>query len=80
MQRHEHRSENWFVAEGQAIVYTLHPTTNEIVKRGSYERFAPIGIAQGEWHKLCNETNSPLKIIEIQYGDKCVEEDIERKI
>jgi cytidyltransferase-like protein len=80
MQRHEHRHENWFVAEGQAIVYTIHPLTKDIVRRGSYERFAPISISQGEWHKLCNETNSPLKIIEIQYGDKCVEEDIERKI
>lgn len=79
MQRHEHRSENWFVAEGKAKIYTILPGTDEIVERGSYERFAPISIAQGEWHKLCNETNSPLKIIEIQYGDKCVEEDIERK-
>jgi mannose-6-phosphate isomerase-like protein (cupin superfamily) len=28
---------------------------------------------------LCNETNTPLKLIEIQYGENCVEEDIERK-
>jgi len=27
---------------------------------------------------LANETYHPLKIIEIQYGDNCVEEDIER--
>jgi len=81
MQRHEHRHENWFVAEGQAVVYSILPgTEDEEFFRGSYERFAPISISQGEWHKLCNETNSPLKIIEIQYGDKCVEEDIERKI
>jgi len=81
MQRHEHRSENWFVAEGRAVVYSILPgTEDEEFFRGSYERFAPISISQGEWHKLCNETNSPLKIIEIQYGDKCVEEDIERKI
>jgi len=80
MQRHEHRSENWFVAEGRAVVYSILPgTEDEEFFRGSYERFAPISISQGEWHKLCNETNSPLKIIEIQYGDKCVEEDIERQ-
>jgi len=82
MQRHEHRHENWFVAEGRAVVYSILPGIygDEEFFRGSYERFAPISISQGEWHKLCNETNSPLKIIEIQYGDKCVEEDIERKI
>jgi len=28
---------------------------------------------------LCNETDQPLKIVEIQYGDDCVEEDIERQ-
>jgi cytidyltransferase-like protein len=79
MQRHQHRSELWFVAEGQAIVNTIHPETKEIVKRGSYERFATISIADNEWHQLCNLTESPLKIIEIQYGDNCIEEDIERK-
>jgi len=28
---------------------------------------------------LCNETDQPLKLIEIQYGENCIEEDIERK-
>jgi hypothetical protein len=28
---------------------------------------------------LCNETDEPLKLIEIQYGEDCVEEDIERR-
>jgi hypothetical protein len=28
---------------------------------------------------LANETTDPLKIVEIQYGTNCVEEDIERK-
>ena len=31
-----------------------------------------------EWHQLANETDKPLKIVEIQYGKNCVEEDIER--
>ena len=29
---------------------------------------------------LANETNKPLKVVEIQYGENCVEEDIERKL
>ena len=28
---------------------------------------------------LANETDKPLKVVEIQYGEECVEEDIERK-
>jgi mannose-6-phosphate isomerase-like protein (cupin superfamily) len=33
----------------------------------------------GEWHQLTNPFDVPVKIVEIQYGDKCIEEDIERK-
>jgi mannose-6-phosphate isomerase-like protein (cupin superfamily) len=36
-------------------------------------------ILKGEWHQLTNPFDIPCIIIEIQYGDKCVEEDIERK-
>jgi mannose-6-phosphate isomerase-like protein (cupin superfamily) len=28
---------------------------------------------------LANEGNVPLKVVEIQYGENCIEEDIERK-
>lgn len=78
MQRHQDRSELWFVSEGQAKVYTIYH--DEVVLRGKYENTATISIAKNEWHQLANETDSPLKIIEIQFGDNCVEEDIERKI
>ena len=36
-------------------------------------------IEKEQWHMLANESNTPLKIEEIQYGESCVEEDIERK-
>jgi mannose-6-phosphate isomerase-like protein (cupin superfamily) len=38
-----------------------------------------VWIEKNQWHMLCNETDQPLKLIEIQYGEDCVEEDIERK-
>ena len=38
-----------------------------------------IYIGRTEWHQLVNNGNTPLKVIEIQFGEKCVEEDIERK-
>jgi len=78
MQRHKDRAEHWFVAEGTASVYTInHSTDAELL--GMFKKFDHIHIKRTEWHQLCNETDEPLKIIEIQYGENCVEEDIERK-
>jgi cytidyltransferase-like protein len=78
MQRHDHRAEFWFVAEGEAAVYTLdNSSDHELV--GHYGLHDNIFIKCGQWHMLCNETDKPLKLIEIQYGDDCIEEDIERK-
>ncbi len=78
MQRHGDRAEHWFVAEGRATVYGINVKSDyEVV--GVYEKFHHIHIRRTEWHQLANETNQPLKIIEIQYGNNCVEEDIERK-
>jgi mannose-6-phosphate isomerase-like protein (cupin superfamily) len=31
------------------------------------------------WHQLTNPIDVPLKLVEIQYGEQCVEEDIERQ-
>lgn len=78
MQKHFRRSELWFVSEGVATLYTLD-YNNEVVKEGRYVQFKTIHIPTGRWHQLANETNKPLKIIEIQYGNECIEEDIERK-
>ena len=30
------------------------------------------------WHKAYNKSDTPCHILEVQYGDKCIEEDIER--
>lgn len=79
MQRHSDRSEFWFVVEGEASVYTVDSKTTDIDHLGYYKKFDTVHIDKGQWHRLCNETADPLKIIEIQYGDKCEEDDIERK-
>ena len=78
MQKHKQRSEFWFVSEGEATVYTLNrKTDSELV--GKFTQFDHTWIANNEWHQLVNETLEPLRIIEIQYGSNCSEEDIERK-
>jgi D-beta-D-heptose 7-phosphate kinase/D-beta-D-heptose 1-phosphate adenosyltransferase len=79
MQRHKDRGEHWFVAEGTATVYSLNRST-DVELKGTYDKFESLHISKTEWHQLCNEADDPLKIIEIQYGDNCIEDDIERKI
>lgn len=78
MQRHDQRAEFWFVAEGEATVYTLDSSTDH-EHLGSFPAHTHVWIDRNQWHMLCNETNQPLKLIEIQYGEACVEDDIERK-
>ena len=79
MQRHDSRAEFWFVAEGDATVYTLDQASTDQEIKCQMTVHENTFIAVNEWHQLCNETNQPLKLIEIQYGERCVEEDIQRR-
>ena len=79
MQRHTERAEFWFVAEGEAVVYTLDPASTDEEIKCSMTAHESTFIRINEWHQLCNETDKPLKLIEIQYGKNCIEDDIERK-
>jgi len=78
MQRHQERAEFWLVSSGEATVYTLNAATDAEL-RGRYGRHEYLHIGTHEWHQLVNEDPNPLKIVEIQYGDRCEEQDIERK-
>lgn len=78
MQRHELRAEYWIVSHGACVVnsmmsggYALPPTM--LAEHQEYK------IPVREWHQLTNPYDVPCKIVEIQYGEKCIEEDIERK-
>ena len=72
MQRHQMRSEYWKVTQGMARIINDTGTTTLGV-HGSYF------VARTEWHQLTNPFPEPLKIVEIQYGPDCSEEDIERR-
>ena len=78
MQRHQDRAEHWHVSEGTATVYSINRKSDQ-EWLGTFSPHEHIHINRNEWHQLCNETDNLLKIVEIQYGDNCVEEDIERK-
>lgn len=78
LQKHNHRSEFWFVSEGECEVFSTMangyalPITKLAKHKYHY-------IPAGEWHQVRNPYDVPCKIVEIQYGEECVEEDIERK-
>jgi D-beta-D-heptose 7-phosphate kinase/D-beta-D-heptose 1-phosphate adenosyltransferase len=76
MQRHQHRSENWFVLRGECAVETEYlesVQTLKVTENNSYS------IGAGVWHQGQNNTNADVHILEVQYGTECIEEDIERK-
>lgn len=78
MQRHQQRAEHWFVTEGIATVFTLNRKSDADLL-GEFSQHQHIHIECGEWHQLCNLTDQPLRVVEIQYGEQCIEEDIERQ-
>ena len=78
MQRHQHRHEHWFVTEGTATINTLDTDGNTVMKNFVMKNMQTY-IGREEWHQLVNKSRAPLKVIEIQFGEQCNEEDIERK-
>jgi len=78
MQRHSRRAEFWFVAEGEATVYTVDAGNDRYRVMATPLQHQSTWIKLNEWHQLCNESNQPLRLIEIQYGEQCSEDDIER--
>jgi mannose-6-phosphate isomerase-like protein (cupin superfamily) len=79
MQKHFKRAEEWFVASGFATVWTSNDYDGVNILQGVYKKFDKLTIPKGTWHRLENQASIPLKIIEIQYGEECLEEDILRK-
>jgi cytidyltransferase-like protein len=78
MQRHNLRAEYWIVSEGEAVVNRATPLNFELPP-ALLDKHDQLHVTVQEWHQLTNPYEHPLKIVEIQYGEQCVEEDIERK-
>ena len=78
MQRHMERSEEWMVAEGRCMVehYTL--PSNSLVQQ-VISKHHTFHISVDQWHRLFNPFDKPCHIIEVQYGEYCGEDDIERR-
>ena len=79
MQKHKYRAEHWFISSGQATIYTIHEPSTDYELQGKYNMFDNLHFNRGEWHMLANESTESLRIVEIQYGSECSEDDILRK-
>jgi mannose-1-phosphate guanylyltransferase/mannose-6-phosphate isomerase len=71
LQSHQHRSERWTVLCGEA-----HVTLNQEVHLLKEQE--TIFIPKLAQHRLKNPTDGPLKLLEIQFGEKILESDIIR--
>jgi cytidyltransferase-like protein len=76
-QKHFKRSEIWMVSKGSCIVnYSKEdPNTKKSIQLNTFDHYL---VPVGDWHQITNPFNEPCHLIEIQYGEECVEDDIER--
>ena len=76
-QRHFQRSEIWLVSKGSCVI---NYSKDSLDNRNSItlNKFDQYNVPIEEWHQITNPFNQPCHIIEIQYGEAVIEEDIER--
>lgn len=71
LQKHHQRAEHWVVVEGTASV-TIGERQFDLLPGGACD------IARGQVHRLGNQTDTLVEIIEVQFGDVLSEGDIVR--
>ncbi len=76
-QRHFLRSEHWYVLKGSCTLRTEYKNISQTVQLN--ELTAGYIIGTEVWHKVTNNTENFCHILEVQYGEQCVENDIERR-
>jgi cytidyltransferase-like protein len=76
-QKHFKRSEIWMVSKGSCIVnYSKKdPNSKKSIQLNTFDHYL---VPVGDWHQITNPFNQTCHLIEIQYGEECVEDDIER--
>ena len=77
-QRHLKRNEIWLISEGECEVVFSKKETSKNSRKITLKKFDHFIVSVGEWHQIVNPSEKQVHIIEIQYGDECIEDDIER--
>ena len=79
-QRHLKRNEIWLISEGECEVNSSNDKLSENIYKTILKKFDHFLVPVGQWHQIVNFSETQTHIIEIQYGDECKEDDIERLI
>ena len=76
-QRHKRRNEIWLISKGSCeVLYSRNdPDSKNNIILNKFDEFR---VSKGDWHQITNPFEKDCHIIEIQYGDAVIEEDIER--
>ena len=76
-QRHFHRNEIWFVSKGKCLI-NFSKVDVENFQSIELNKEQVFHVEKEAWHQITNPFDEPCHIIEIQYGEKTDEDDIER--
>tara|TARA_X000000368_G_scaffold326327_1_gene263364 strand:+ start:2415 stop:3188 length:774 start_codon:yes stop_codon:yes gene_type:complete len=77
LQRHNHRSEIWFITKGQCSV-NFSDNSPDKLETFELSKHDHLIVNKGSWHQIFNKSLEPCHIIEIQFGERVDEKDIER--
>ncbi len=77
LQKHFHRDEIWFISKGKCKV-NFSEISAEDVTEIDLKKHDTFSVKRNQWHQIFNPYDEECKIIEVQYGEKTSEEDIER--
>lgn len=76
-QKHDKRSEVWLVSQGKCDIF--HNQNNVDLEKKTLKKHEYFIVPVGTWHQITNPYKNVCKIIEIQYGAECKEDDISRR-
>jgi cytidyltransferase-like protein len=74
-QYHNHRNEHWYIIKGECNI----DVGEDEIKTVTLSENDTLIIPSKSWHKAYNTTDEPCHVLEIQYGDRCEEDDIIRR-
>jgi len=75
-QRHFKRNELWFINKGSCVVY--YKNSKDEILNINLNKFDQYKVSSRQWHQISNPYEEKCQILEIQYGETCNENDIER--
>lgn len=78
LQKHKNRTEFWHITSGKCAV-EQKMSSGYTLPAAELEKHSQLFIPANSWHRIYNPYDQPCTLVEIQYGTRCDEDDIERQ-